>query len=147
MDRIFETLVGFFVLGTAGAFFLFAYTHTAGEGAAGYTLSASFDAIDGIGVGSDVKIGGVKVGSVRKISLLPESYLVSVVMQLTPSIKVPRDTTAAIVSEGLIGGKFVSLVPGGDDVFLKEGETLIHTQGSVSLEGLIGKMMFSSGTK
>jgi phospholipid/cholesterol/gamma-HCH transport system substrate-binding protein len=68
-------------------------------------------------------------------------------MQLTPSIKLPRDTAAAIVSEGLIGGKFVSLSPGGDDIFLKEGETLIHTQGSISLEGLIGKIMFSSGTK
>jgi phospholipid/cholesterol/gamma-HCH transport system substrate-binding protein len=147
MDRFFETCVGFVVLIVAGSFFYFAYFCSAKNISSGYILSASFDKIDGISIGSDVKIGGVKVGNVNKITLSPETYLVTIEMHLNETVRIPRDTAAAITSEGLLGGKFISLTPGGDDVMLKTGESLIHTQGSINLETLIGKMMFSSETK
>jgi phospholipid/cholesterol/gamma-HCH transport system substrate-binding protein len=142
-----ESSVGFVVLVVASVFFYFAYSYSAKSISSGYVISASFDRIDGVGLGSDVKIGGVKVGSVSKITLSSETYLVTVEMRLDKTVKIPRDTAAAITSEGLIGGKIVSLIPGGDKIMLKAGETLAYTQGSVSLESLIGKMMFSSGTK
>jgi phospholipid/cholesterol/gamma-HCH transport system substrate-binding protein len=131
----------------AGAFFYFAYSYSAKDISSRYVLSASFDKIDGISIGSDVKIGGVKVGSVSKIALSPETYCVQVEMHLDESVRIPCDTSAAITSEGLLGGKFISLTPGGDNVMLKTGESLAHTQGSINLETLIGKMMFSAETK
>ncbi|MDR1267026.1 MAG: outer membrane lipid asymmetry maintenance protein MlaD [Holosporales bacterium] len=147
MGRGFETVVGFLVLCVSGVFLFFAYTHSVQDLSSGYTISASFDRIDGICLGADVKIGGVKVGTVKKITLLPESYLASVQMQIASGIKIPKDTTAAIVSEGLIGKKFVSLSPGGEENTLEDGGVLEHTQGAINLETLIGKMMFSSETK
>ncbi|MDR0406724.1 MAG: outer membrane lipid asymmetry maintenance protein MlaD [Holosporales bacterium] len=147
MDRFLETFVGLLVLVVAGGFFHFAYTYSAREASSGYILSASFDQIGGINLGSDVKIGGVKIGTVSKITLAPETYLVAVEMQIDRKIQIPRDTTAAIVSEGLIGGKFISFTPGGDDVMLKDREALVHTQGAINIEAFIGKMMFSSETK
>ncbi|MBN8531569.1 MAG: outer membrane lipid asymmetry maintenance protein MlaD [Alphaproteobacteria bacterium] len=140
-----ETVMGLVVLAVAGGFLTFAYksSHVSTQG--GYTVSAKFDSVDGLGTGSDVRIGGVKIGTVSDIRLEPDTYKAAVSLGLAKDVKIPADSTAAIVSDGLLGSKYLSITPGGDEKNLKNGEVISYTQSSVNLEQLIGKFMFSGG--
>ena len=109
----------------------------------GTALSADFDRVDGLNAGSDVKIAGVKVGSVVSMRIDPQSFQAQVVMRVQPGLRLPTDTSAEVQSEGLLGGKYISLVPGGSDRILGEGGRITETQGSVSLESLLGRFIFS----
>src|SRR6185437_1254761 len=110
-------------------------------------LSANFEHIDGIRDGSDVRISGIKVGSVLGTKLDPTTFLANVRMSIEPTVKLPDDTVAEIVSSGLLGDKYMSLVPGGSEKDLKPGERIKFTQSSVSIEHLIGQMIFSPPKK
>lgn len=105
----------------------------------GYKLSAEFDKIDGISVGSDVKIGGIKIGTVLEQTLNPETYRAKLVIGVKSDIKLPLDSSAEIASEGLLGGKYVNLTPGAESDMLKDGGAIEYTQSSVNLEELLGK--------
>lgn len=143
-----ETLVGALVLVVAVSFLFFAYK-TAGirmEGS-GYIIKAKFERIDGLHLGSDVRVGGIKVGTVVKQGLDPKSYLAELQFQIDDNVKLPKDSSAQIVSDGLLGNKYVSLVPGADEAMLKTGETIEFTQSAVNIETLIGKFMFSGNDK
>lgn len=109
----------------------------------GQALTAGFDRVDGLNAGSDVKIAGVKVGSVVSMRIDPQTFQAQVVMRVQPGLRLPSDTSAEVQSEGLLGGKYVSLVPGGSDRVLGEGGRITETQGSVSLESLLGRFIFS----
>jgi len=141
-----EPILGALVLVAAVAFLVFAY-NKAGQRSfsGGYPLTARFSSIDGLDTGSDVRIGGVKVGQVTDITIDPNTYLAMVKLSVEPQIKIPADSVASISTEGLLGGKYVGLEPGVSDDMLKPGALITHTEASVSLEELIGKFMYSSG--
>lgn len=109
----------------------------------GQALSAEFDRVDGLNAGSDVKIAGVKVGSVVSMRIDPQSFQAQVTMRVQPGLRLPTDTSAEVQSEGLLGGKYISLVPGGSERLLGDGGRITETQGSVSLESLLGRFIFS----
>ena len=145
-DNIIEALVGLVVVLVAIGFVTFAYGRTqAGSGDAGYTLVARFPNIAGVSAGTDVKVAGIKVGRVTKQSLDPGSYEAIVEFGIDKALKLPIDSSAAITSEGLLGGIYVSLTPGGDSVMLKPGEEITETSGATDLMGLIGSVVNRSG--
>lgn len=144
--NILETLMGAVVLLAAGAFLLFAYKSSEMRvGTDGYKVSARFANISGIALGSDVRVGGIKVGVVSDLTLDPQTYEALAVMQIRKDTKLPKDSSAAIVSSGLMGDKYIQITPGGDDKMLEGGGKIQFTQSSVNLEELIGKFMFSGG--
>ncbi len=141
-----EIIVGAAVVAVALLFLAFAYSGAgAGGTSGGYRVSAQFDNIDGINVGTDVRIAGIKVGTVVGQSLDPKSYQARLQMQLRPEVKLADDTSAKITSEGLLGSKFVALEPGGAEGKLKDGSEISYTQGSVDMWNLISQAMFSKG--
>jgi phospholipid/cholesterol/gamma-HCH transport system substrate-binding protein len=138
-----EVLTGAIVLIVAAGFLGYALAHSGRSGGSGYDLSANFDHIDGLGVGSDVRVAGVKVGTVTSEQIDPKSFEAVVNFTVRDDIRLPKDSAAIITSESLLGGKYVSLQPGGDDAALRPGERITITQGSVSIEELLGKFIFS----
>ena len=139
-----ELVTGALVLGVAGAFLAYAVTNTGRGigGGGGYTLHASFDHVDGLAPGADVRIAGVKVGSVRNIALDTKDFLADVTFSVQNGVALSTDSSATVATDGLLGGKYVALETGGDTALLKDGGTITITQGSVNLEALIGKYIF-----
>ena len=133
-----ELAAGAVVLVVAGGFLTYAIANNGTSGGGGYQLKAAFDHIDGLAVGSDVRMAGVKVGSVLGASIDPRSYLADVTLSLRDDIKLPTDSSAEVTSDGLLGGKYLALSPGGSERMLPPGGTITVTQGSVSLEQLLG---------
>ncbi len=143
---IFETIVGVGVIGVAGAFLYYAYGVSGrGDTARTYPLNAVFGRVDGVTVGSEVRIAGVKVGAVSMSALDPQTFEARVTLNIASSVKLPDDTSAKIVSDGVLGGAHVALEPGGSDAMLVAGDTISITQGSVDLLGL-AMQAFSSST-
>lgn len=143
--NILETLMGAVVLAVAGGFLFFAYKGSEIAVEKGYRLVASFTNIAGITLGSDVRIGGIKVGTVTNLSLDPERYDAVATLSIREGTHIPKDSSASIVSSGLLGDKYIQLTPGGDDAMLADGGKIDYTQSSVNLEEMIGKFMFSGG--
>jgi phospholipid/cholesterol/gamma-HCH transport system substrate-binding protein len=106
-------------------------------------LRATFSNIAGLAVGGDVRIAGVKVGTVTEERIDPKTFDAIVLMTVAEGIQLPTDTGASITSESLLGGKFIALSPGGDETNLKPGQMITATQSSISLEDLLGKFIFS----
>jgi len=142
-NDIVETIVGAAVITLAVVFFSFAYK-TAGIGAAsgGYNINAVFGSVDGISVGTDVRISGIKVGSVTEQKLDPETFQATLVLAISPDVRLPEDSSAKITSEGLLGGNYISLSPGGAENMLAAGGTIEYTQSAVDLMSLIGQAVF-----
>ncbi len=144
MSRSFvETLLGAVVLVVAIVFVAYAYTVSDVRDPGGYTLRAQFDRIDGINVGSDVRISGITVGRVLSSNLNTRSFRAEVVFSVRNDVELPADTSAAIFSESLLGGRYIALQPGADDEVLASGDELMFTQSSINLEELVGRFMFS----
>lgn len=140
-----EVLTGAVIVLVAAAFLVFAIGQSGRSiaGGGGITLSAKFDRIDGLTPGADVRIGGVKVGSVLDQRIDPQTYLAVLRLRVQDGLSVPEDSSAEITSESLLGGKYVALVPGGSDRMLKDGSEITITQSAVSLESLLGRFIFS----
>jgi phospholipid/cholesterol/gamma-HCH transport system substrate-binding protein len=138
-----EVLAGLLVLVVAAGFLAYALATSGAASVPGYPLSAEFDRIDGLTVGSDVRMAGVKVGSVTTTSIDPKTYLADVGFTVQKDIQLPTDSSAAIASQSLLGGKYLSLVPGGSEQMIGPGGRVTITQGSVSLEDLLGEFIFS----
>ncbi len=139
-----ETLMGALVLAIAAAFVVFAYTRTSVASVDGYELSAKFANVNGLMVGSDVRIGGIKVGSVTKQILDKNTFDAILRFTVDEAIELPTDTTAAVVSDGLLGGKYLSLEPGGADEILQPDGVILYTQSSINIEQLLGKFAFGA---
>lgn len=146
-NNIFETVLGAVVLLVAGIFLVFAMNAADLQKVSGYAVSANFSKIDGINNGMDVRISGVKIGSVMKTELDAETYLARVTLSIDPKIKLPVDTVAKIASESLLGGKYLALEPGAEDEMIAPGGQIQYTQASLNLEEMIGKFIFSSAEK
>lgn len=135
--QFFESLIGVIVIAAAVLFLAYAYRES-GRALTSrtYSVDAVFGRIDGVSVGSEVRISGMKVGAVSQSALDPKTYEARVKLALARDVAVPEDSVAKIVSDGLLGGARVSIEPGGSDVMLADGETIAFTQGSVDLLGL-----------
>lgn len=144
-----ETLMGAAVIAVAVAFAAYAYKTSgvaAGSGAVGVRISADFDNVEGINVGSDVRLAGVKVGTVVGQGLNPDNLQAHLDMMIDAKVPLSDDTSAKITAEGLLGSKFVALEPGGSDVKLGDGGVISYTQGAVDVWSLISQSMFGNKT-
>ena len=139
-----ETLLGAAVLAVALGFLAWAYGPSDAGDPGGYTLRAKFDRVDGLEIGGDVRISGIKVGRVLAQGLDSQTFRAEVTFSVRNGIELPSDSSAAIVSSGLLGGKYLAVVPGGEDQILADGGEIKLTQSSVNLEDLIGRYIFSS---
>jgi phospholipid/cholesterol/gamma-HCH transport system substrate-binding protein len=145
-----ETLVGLFVLlGIAGLVFLsLKAANLASFGSRdSYTVSAKFDNIGGLKPRSPVRSAGVTVGRVTAITLDQKSFQGLVVMDLDKSVQFPRDSSAKILTSGLLGDQYVGIEPGGDEKSLAAGDVITQTQSAVVLENLIGQFLFSKAAE
>ncbi len=137
-----EVVVGGAVLAIAIGFAIYA-GQAAGlsRGGADYPLTASFRSIEGVNVGTDVRLAGVKIGTVTQVGLNAETFRADTVINVKEGVEIPDDSAAVIASEGLLGGNFVEIVPGGSPFALETGEEILDTQGSVSLISLLLKFV------
>jgi phospholipid/cholesterol/gamma-HCH transport system substrate-binding protein len=147
--NLIETILGGVVLVVAAFFLIFAYSNASLRTVQGNEYVARFNRVDGINPGSDVKLSGIKVGTITSISIDPKSYTAVVHLSVDRSIDLPTDSSAEVASEGLLGGKYLSLHPGADDKKIAPGGEIRFTQGPINIEELIGQFMFSnqSGAK
>ena len=143
-ENTLEVIAGALVLVAAGAFVAIAAQSSGIGGAADtYPLKASFRSVQGISAGSDVKLAGVKVGKITSLTLNPDTYFADVVVDVDKAVQLPTDSAILISSEGLLGGNFVELVPGGMVEILAPGDEIEDTQGAVSLIQLLMKFVGS----
>ncbi len=143
-ERWGETFLGGAVALVAVGFFAFAAGQSGQSGGGGYDLTARFQRVDGIAVGSDVRVSGVKVGVVRTVALDPATYMAQLTMAIDPSVLVLDDSTARIASDGLLGGAYVAIEPAGLDP-LAAGAEIPNTQGAVDLLTLFGSFAQGQG--
>ena len=140
---VIETVLGALVLLVAGIFLVFSYK-TADVGSSdGMEITADFAGIGGLGIGDDVQISGVKIGTVTDVELAPDTFLARVHMSVDPDIPLPIDTAALISSKSLLGGRLLTLKPGAEEDTLGEGDKVKYTQAPQNLEQLLGKFIFS----
>lgn len=139
-----ETMVGAFVIAVSAIFLSYGYSVSDMSPKSGYKLIAEFDRIDGLTVGSDVRMSGIKVGTVIDQELNKQNFYATVTLSINDEIELPDDTSAKITMEGLLGGNYVSLTPGGGFDLLTDGDEISYTQGSVDLIGLVSQAMFST---
>lgn len=145
-----ETLVGLFVLlGMAALVFLaLKAANLASFGAQqGYQVQARFDNIGGLKVRSPVRSAGVLVGRVVAIRLDPASYQGLVTLELSPSVAFPKDSSAKILTAGLLGDQYIGIEPGSATANLSAGDTITQTQSAVVLENLIGQFIAGKATE
>lgn len=142
--NVLETLIGAVVIIIAALFLAFAYSHAGLNTEGGYELSARFDRVGALKVGADVRISGIKVGTVVAERLDPKSFSAVVHFTVNPDVQLPVDTAAKITSAGLLGADYLSLEPGGSEQNLKAGERIRYTQGAIDLMNLIGQAIFSA---
>ncbi|MSO74627.1 MAG: outer membrane lipid asymmetry maintenance protein MlaD [Alphaproteobacteria bacterium] len=145
--NIVETLMGAVVLAVAVVFVVFAYTRSTVATVSGYELTAKFARLDGLNPGSDIRISGIKVGSVIGMTLDPTSFRAVARLSIDPAYKLPVDSSISVVSDGLLGGKYASVEPGGMDEVIPPGGEIKYTQDSILLEQLIGKFVFDETDK
>lgn len=139
-----ELVAGGLVLLTAAGFVLWS-AGTVRLPRASYTLTAAFPSIEGVDVGTDVRLAGVPVGRITEIRLNPQTYFAEARLSLPDSIVLPVDSAALIQSDGLLGGGFIELQPGGADQMLRPGDEIEDVQGAVSLLSLMMKFVDSKG--
>lgn len=142
-SRLVETLIGAAVLAIAGLFFAFAYSSADVQSGNGYNLMARFDNAGGVAPGTDIRVSGIKVGTVTKVALNPVSYRAEATLNITGNIELPDDSSAKVTSDGLLGGSYLAIEPGGGLDMLEDGGEIAYTQGSVDLMSLIGKAIFA----
>ncbi|HLI19692.1 MAG TPA: outer membrane lipid asymmetry maintenance protein MlaD [Stellaceae bacterium] len=138
-----ETVMGAVVLVVAALFLFFAYTTSQVARVSGYELLAKFSNASGLKDGGDVRISGIKVGSVTEETLDPKTFQAIVHMSIDPSIKLSVDSVAEIASSGLLGDNFINIEPGNEDDLIAPGGTITHTQAAMSLENLIGQVIYN----
>jgi len=143
-----EFLVGLFVL--VGLIAVAALSFRVGnlganDSGEGYQVLAKFENIGGLTSKAPVRMSGVTIGRVVSISIDPEDYTAKVLMQLSAEhSNLPLDTSASILTAGLLGSQYVGLEPGAEDDYLKEGDEIEFTQSAMVLEKLIGQFFLNS---
>ena len=137
-----ETIMGLVVLAVAALFMVFAYRVSDLQVVKGYEINARFLKVGGLNTGADVRINGIKVGTVLSQSINPADYMVDVKMSLRPDISLPADSAVMIAGDGLMGDKFNKIEPGTSADRLLPGETAENTKDAKSLEDMVGEIIF-----
>lgn len=137
-----ETVMGAAVLLVAALFVYFAYNTAQIKAVTGYELSARFFKVGGLSKGSDVRVSGIKVGTVTDSRLDPVTYDAVVTLSISPDVKLPVDTEATIASSGMLGDKYIMLLPGNDTAMLESGAAIARTKDYRSLEDQVGEIIF-----
>ena len=138
-----EVLTGAGVLVVAAGFLTYmAQVGGVGVGPAGdASYSASFRSAEGIGIGTDVRLAGVKVGSILDMELDPQTFRAETRFTVQSDVALPEDSAVVVSSEGLLGGSFLEILPGGSDFTLDPGSEIEDTQSSVSIVQLLLKFV------
>ncbi|MEO0410221.1 MAG: MlaD family protein [Pseudomonadota bacterium] len=144
-SNVLEAIIGLIVVVVAGFFVSYVYANTDLSAGGGSVYRAGFTAIDGLSVGSDVKVFGVKVGTVVSQELDMGNFEAVVDFTIDDSVALSEDSAVKIASEGLLGGSYLKIIPGGADELLQPGDTFSETQGSVDLIDLVSRAVFASG--
>ena len=141
-----EVIIGSCVLAVALGFviFLFQTTNFSLPNSRHYELKADFRSADGIHVGTDVRLAGVKVGTVSDLSLNVETYRAEAELAIENKVDIPDDSALTVSSEGLLGGNFIEIIPGASYQYMQPGDEFLDTQGSVSLISLLLKFVSGS---
>ena len=142
-SNAFETFIGAIVIILAAVFLFYSFSVTDNNTNGSYKVNAVFNRIDGIQNGSDVRLSGIKIGTVAKSLLNQTTYEAELNLLIENSIKIPDDSSAKITSDGLLGNSYVSIEPGGSEIFIEENGQILFTQGSIDLIGLVGQTLFS----
>lgn len=143
-----ETFIGMLVVAVFAGILFFAYSSDSRGSASGYDVKASFTSVDGVSPGTDVRLNGIKVGTVSSLDLDPNTYRAILHFTIRSDVKIPDNSSVKITSAGLLGGEYLAIVPGGSDKMLASGGVLTNTQGSIDLMGLLGRFIYgSSGSK
>ena len=137
-----ETIMGIAVLLLVGIFCYFAYSVSDLQVVKGYTLHATFLKVGGLNVGSDIRINGIKIGTVINQKLDTQDYTAKVDMSIASNIKLPVDSVASIVSDGLMGEKFIKIDPGTSAEVLKDGDEIEKTKDFKTIEDLVSEVVF-----
>ena len=139
-----EIAVGGVVLALAVGFAVFLAQSTGLSGSSSsYPISASFRSAEGISVGTDIRLAGVKIGTISDLKLNSETYRAESILSVKNDVRIPDDSALAVTSEGLLGGSFIEVIPGASLDYLESGDEIIDTQGSVSLIQLLLKFVSS----
>ncbi|MFN4100250.1 MAG: outer membrane lipid asymmetry maintenance protein MlaD [Pararhodobacter sp.] len=146
--RIWEIALGAAVMAVAVVFVVFALrtTGTALTESQGYPLNATFRSAEGVRPGTEVRLAGVRIGSVTGLSLDPQSFRAQVTVSVSQGLELPADSTIQVASEGLLGGTFIEILPGGELDNLQPGDTFRDTQSAVSLVTLLLRAFTGSDT-
>lgn len=142
MRNMVETVMGAVVLLVAGLFVYFAYSTAQVRAVKGYEVTARFYKVGGLRTGGDVRINGIKVGTVNTLTLDGQTYDAVVQMSIDSSLRLPEDTVAAIGSQGILGGAYVRLEPGRAKTYIAAGGTITKTKDFRSLEDQVGEIIF-----
>ena len=137
-----ETIMGIVVIFVAAFFLYFAYQVSDLQVVKGYDINDRFLKVGGLNVGSDVRINGIKVGTVIAQNLDPEDYVADVKLSISSNIQLPKDSAVSIVSDGLVGNKFIKIEPGKSKEFLQNGDTVANTKDFKTLEDMVGEIIF-----
>lgn len=143
-SKAIETVMGAVILIVAGAFLIFAFQTARLDSPRGYEISAAFNSVGGIEVGSDVRVNGIKVGTVTGQRLDPQTFQAVLDLSIDPTLKLPVNSSAAIASDGMLGGKHVRLEPGNAGEIVPVGGRITSTRDYRSLEELVGEFIFLS---
>jgi len=143
--NVFETVIGALVIAAAVGFLAYSYNKADIGRVAGYEVLARFDRADGLKEGADVRMSGIRIGRISSLALDGETFLAVAKLEIDEAVELPEDSSAEIVSESLLGGRFLNITPGGALKALSPGGEIRYTQSAVSLEQLIGKFIFSGG--
>ena len=142
-NQMVETIIGAAVIAVATFFLFFAYGQTEQTSGGSYTLTASFDNVAGVTVGTDVRIAGIKVGTVTAARLDLLTYNAELEFTVQQDIELPEDSSIRVASESLLGGTYLLIQVGGDfDNMLGDSDEVFQTQGTVDIVGLIQRAMF-----
>ena len=142
-SNTFEALIGAIVIILTITFLFFGFQSMRLDDEQNYNVSAVFNRIDGIKLGSDIRMSGIKIGTVANQELDNMTFQARVSMSINSGILIPDDSSAKITTDGLLGGNYISIEPGGNDIYLESGGEIMFTQGSVDLIGLVGEALFS----
>ena len=145
-NNVAETLIGAAVVAVAIGFLAFAYLRTGSGSLSGYQVNARLAKADGLAAGTDVRLAGVKIGSVTDLSLDPKTYLVTVRMNIRDDIKLPTDSSILVTQAGFLGGQYLSVTPGGDEKMMAAGSYFDSAQGSIDVMNLVGRFAGGENT-
>lgn len=144
-QNLVETLIGAVVLLVAIGFVAYGYALSGGgRGGDMYEVAAQFPRVNGVGIGSDVRLAGIKIGAVRSLELNPETYQARLTLLIRNEVRLPDDSSIKITSDGLLGDAYLSIAPGGSPDYLAAGDEIAFTQGAVDLIGLVGQALFQN---